>query len=290
MYGLKELNFTLPSNTISIDTIAKEIDLDKEILQNIKNGGLKTIPFCSDIYSLIEKSFLKIDLTDIKGVIYASSVDFEIKHDLDIEFCKIGGEPCAVLHLALKLAQNWAKKVNGDILVMGVDKPLSLNKRVYFNSVNGDIVITAIVSNKNVQHQIISSYTDSYIFADNGEKSKQNDIIKFRENNPLLIRENIYTNLKKANLDLNDIKYIFPHTPYIQIWDIIAKILNFPRERIWTNYIEETGHLNSNDSFYHYLKAIEQRIVKKDDIVLLLNNGFGGSRGSTILKYKGKIK
>ena len=89
-------------------------------------------------------------------------------------------------------------------------------------------------------------------------------------------------------LDLNDIKYIFPHTPYTQIWDIMAKILDYPRERIWTNYIEETGHLNSNDSFYHYLKAIEQRIVKKDDVVLLLNNGFGGSRGSTILKYKGK--
>jgi len=288
-FGLKKLIYNMPKNIVHIDTLLEYSDISNEILQNMKRGGLEYIPISKrDNIFLLQELLENFDLYTIGGVIIAQSVPFKL--DIDFPFPKttISGQPCAITHLAIDLATQWCKDIKKDILIIGIDKNLSINKRLYFNSAMGDIVIIGVISQKNIIHKILSIYSDSYIFADEGEFSEEKDILNFREHNPLLIRENIFNNLQKANLSLEDIKYIFPHTPYLQIWDIMAKVLRYPREKIWTKYINRTGHLNSNDSFFHYLKAIEENIVKKGDIVLLINNGFGGSRGSTIIKYRGQ--
>jgi len=288
-YGFRELLYKMPTNVVAIDDLIKEANMSNNILENMKNGGLKYIPiFKENIKNILKKLLLKIDFSKIGGIIVAQSVPFKIDLDINIPTTTISGQPCAIMHLGIELAKKWQQDIKQDILLIGIDKQLSTDKRLYFNSAMGDIIIIGVLSNQNIKHKILSSYVDSYIFAYNGELSKNEDIIKFRENNPLLIRENIFNNLKRCNLDLKDIKYIFPHTPYLQIWDIMAKLLRYSREKIMTNYINQTGHLNSNDSFYHYLKSAEDGIVKKGDKVLLINNGFGGSRGSTIIEYRGK--
>jgi len=67
------------------------------------------------------------------------------------------------------------------------------------------------------------------------------------------------------------------------MWDPIAKILRFPREKILTEYMEQTGHLNSNDSYVHYIRAVNEGKIKEGDLALLVNPGFGGTRGSTLI-------
>jgi len=287
-YGFKDLICRIPQQSVHIEKLVKEAKLPNEILENMKNGGLEYIPiFKEDRVSVLKDTLKNIDLSNVGGAIIAQSIYFKIDIDFNIPVTTISGQPCAITHLGIDLALQWHKEIKKDILLIGIDKSQSIDKRLYFNSAMGDVIIIGIVSNQNIKHKILSTYTHSYIFADNGEFSNIDDINKFRENNPLLIRENILTNLKNANLKLTDIKYIFPHTPYLQIWDLMSKVLNYPRERIWTKYISQTGHLNSNDSFYHYLKAIENKIIQKGDKVLLINNGFGGSRGSSILEYGG---
>ncbi len=293
MNGFRKLLYKIPSNLVTIETLVKEANLSNDILANMKKGGLKHIPiFKEKIEIILQQTLSKIDFSKIKGIVIAQSVPFKIDLKLErkIPITTISGQPCAITHLGIELANEWQKNIKQDILLVAIDKPLSIDKRLYFNSAMGDIILVGVLSNKNVKHKILSSYVDSYIFADNGEYSDIQDINRFRENNPLLIRENIINNLKKIDLELNDIDYIFPHTPYLQIWDIMAKVLNYPREQIFTKYIDKTGHLNSNDSFFHYLKAIENGIITKGNKVLLVNNGFGGSRGSTIIEYIGGQK
>ncbi len=285
-YGFKNLIYKIPKQLVHIEKLAKEAKLSDEVLENMKNGGLEYIPiFQADRITILKEVLKSFDLSNIGSVIVAQSIPFAIDLDLNIPITTISGQPCAITHLGINLALQWHKEIKKDILLIGIDKIQSIDERLYFNSAMGDVIILGIISNQDIKHKILSTYTHSYIFADNGEFSNSSDIQKFRENNPLLIRENIFRNLKKANLKLIDIKYIFPHTPYLQIWDLMSKVLNYPREQIWTHYINQTGHLNSNDSFFHYLKAIENKIVQKGDKVLLINNGFGGSRGSTILEY-----
>jgi 3-oxoacyl-[acyl-carrier-protein] synthase-3 len=68
------------------------------------------------------------------------------------------------------------------------------------------------------------------------------------------------------------------------IWDIVSELLRFPRSKIMTDYIEDTGHLNSNDSFVHYARAVTDSRLRPGDIALLVNPGFGGTRGCTALR------
>jgi len=291
IYGFKDLTYALPDNLVSIENLLKETSLSNEILENMRSGGLRYIPISTvPIETLIQEAYSKINIvnSNIKGVIYAQSVPFKVDLFPHIPSTTISGQPCAVLHTALKFSLDWSEKIERDILIIGADRIGSIDERLYFNSAMGDVAIVGVIGNKDILHQILSTHIDSYIFADDGELSKESDIVKFRENNPLLIRENILTNLSKMNMSLKDIKYIFPHTPYLGIWDVMSTVLKYSREKIITKYIDKTGHLNSNDSFFHYLKAIEEGLVKKNDNVLLINSGFGGTRGSTIIKYMGK--
>lgn len=289
MYGFKHLKYVLPQKSVHIKDLIQQSEISDTILINMFNGGLKYIPIHKGkIEDLIIQATQTINMNQIGGIVYAQSLPFKSSLFPNVSSVRVSGQPCAILHLALKFAINWRKNSSKDILLIGADKAVPINEKLYFNSAMGDVVIVGQVSKNDIIHKVISINNDSYIFADNGELSQKSDIIQFRENNPLLIRENILINLKKAKLKLDDIKYIFPHTPYLKIWDLMANVLKYPREKIVTKYINITGHLNSNDSFFHYLKAIENNLVKQGDIVLLINNGFGGSRGSTILQYKGK--
>ena len=69
----------------------------------------------------------------------------------------------------------------------------------------------------------------------------------------------------------------------MMIWDTVAELLRFPRERIMTDYLNETGHLNSNDSFVHYIRAVDEGKIQDGDLVLLINPAFGGTRGCTLI-------
>ncbi len=290
IYGFKQLEYAIPNNLVNIENLVKESNLSDDILTNMKNGGLEYIPISNNIKSLIKEAISKLELenSSLGGVIYSQSLPFKINIFPDIPSVTVSGQPCAILHTALELSLNWSKNINKDILIIGADRIVSVEERLYFNSAMGDVAVVGIVNQKDIIHQVLSTHSDSYIFADNGELSEERDILKFREHNPFLIRENIETNLKKADLKLKDIKFIFPHTPYLKIWDLMAIVLNYPREQIVSKYINKTGHLNSNDSFYHYLKAIEDDLIKKNDTVLLINSGFGGTRGSTVIRYKGR--
>jgi len=291
IYGFKDLTYSLPNNLVSIENLLKETSLSNEILENMRRGGLRYIPISTvPIETLIQEAYFKLNIvnSNIKGVVYAQSVPFKVNIFPYIPSTTISGQPCAVLHTALKFSLDWSEKVERDILIIGADRIGSIDERLYFNSAMGDVAIVGVIGNKDIIHQILSIHIDSYIFADDGELSKDSNIIQFRKNNPLLIRENIIINLKKIGIKLEDIKFIFPHTPYLGIWDLMSKVLRYPREKIVTKYINKTGHLNSNDSFFHYLRAVEDGFVKKNDIVLLINSGFGGTRGSTIMRYKGK--
>lgn len=293
MIGFEKLEYALPNTSKHISQLAEEVNLAADILKEMKKGGLAYIPISNQkIDTLIQQAINKINILKLDemlaGVIYAQSVPVKIDLFKNIPSTTISGQACSIFHTALELASFWLETTKDKkILIIGADKVVSTNERLFFNSAMGDVAIVGLLSKKNIIHQILSINVDSYLFADNGELSSKEQIQRFRENNPLLIRKNIKFNLQKLNLKLKDIQYIFPHTPYLKIWDLMAEVLKYPRQQIITNYINQTGHLNSNDSFLHYLRAIEDGILKKGEIVLLINPGFGGTRGSTIIKYLG---
>lgn len=195
------------------------------------------------------------------------------------------GQPCAVLHTALQWGLDALRDTDEDAaLVLGVDRANHPAERLFFGSAMGDASVALLLGRGLERRRIVGAYQDTELHASEGEWSAPAAIQAFRRRNPLLIRSAIEACLERAGHCLDDLAAIVPHTPYLGIWDAMAGLLRYPRHRILTDYIAETGHLSSNDSFVHYHRAQLDGRVRPGDLVLLVNPGFGGSRGCTLIR------
>jgi len=306
-FGFEELTYEMPSNLVDVDTLIRDAGYGDEMVARVKSGGLRRVPVASGkpLTELINLSIRKLGRTipslssKVKGIILAHSIPFLApSHIPFINLCLQGsdlenipsigvsGQPCAVIHLAVQLAGFWLEKIPDDmgILVIGADQAYSPEERIFFGSAMGDVSLAGLVTKNSLQNRVLASFVHSEIIAYEGELSPEADIAHFRKLNPLFIRYAIESCLQRGGVNLNDLSYIIPHTPYTMIWDVIAELLRYPRERILTDYISETGHLNSNDSFVHYTRATVEGKIKSGDLALLVNPGFGGTRGCTLIR------
>ncbi len=304
--GFDYMDYYLP-DLIGIKHVIESADYSEETYNKISSNGLFKVPAQNDLLltEMINMAVLKFlknksnIANNIKYVFLAHSLPFLSAPDfpffdkcfnntelMNIPNIAISGQPCSILHFATQLA--CLKLVdlapNDSILLIGADKAYSHNERVFFNTIMGDAVFISLVVNNPTNNQIISSQTDTNIIAYNGENSEKEQIERFRASNPSFIRSAILNILKNTDLEIGEVKYIIPHTPNLEIWKTVSALMKIPQEKFLTNYITETGHLNSNDSFIHYIRAVNENIIKLNDYVLLINPGFGGTRGVTLIK------
>lgn len=194
------------------------------------------------------------------------------------------GQPCSIVHMAIQLTGAWLRTIpEASLLFIAAEKAYRAIDRIFFGSVMGDAIVVALASVNALHNRVVASVSQSHIIATAGELSPSDDIARFRQENPYRIREAVRACLRRADLTMDEISYIVPHTPYFSIWDNMATLLGFPRDRILTNYLPETGHMNSNDVLVHYDRAVREGIILDGANVLLVSPGFGGTRGCTII-------
>jgi 3-oxoacyl-[acyl-carrier-protein] synthase-3 len=188
--------------------------------------------------------------------------------------------------MALRLGTNEVNALEGDcaVIVLGADRAQHPAERFFFGSVMGDAAIALAMGRRSSRLRVLNISQHSEILATEGELSDQDAIQRFRERNPLLIRHIILRCIEEVGYTLDDVAAIVPHTPYTMIWDVMASLLDYPREAILTEDIGVTGHMNSNDSMVHLLRAIERGRLLTGDLVVLINPGFGGTRGCTLIR------
>jgi len=288
-------------------TLALDVRMSLDNVNIMRENGLRNIPVSNkkDIYWLIEKALTKavntetLNLHKTKAIFLLHSLPgfclpksilstiTELKKCfLNVPIVPISGQPCSIFHYGIQLALRTLEcsEINSQVALVGIDLAPSHQSRFFFGSAMGDSLVTAVISESAFGDTILATYTDTYVIVTDGEDSPQEDIQKFRNANPFYIREAIEKCLSIANIQLSDITWIIPHTPYLKIKDIIGDTLKFSKENILTNYISETGHLNSNDSFIAYARLCKENIISQNDICLLINPGFGGTRGVSIIK------
>jgi 3-oxoacyl-[acyl-carrier-protein] synthase-3 len=168
------------------------------------------------------------------------------------------------------------------ILVVGADKAYSSRERRFFGTIMGDAVIGMTLENGQGLHEVITTRLDTVLIAPEGENSDARLIQKYRDTLPLLLRDAYKECLSESALE--SVNYIAPHTPNRGVWDVFAKLTGIDRNLILDDNIGQTGHLNSNDSFYHYFTHCENGTIQSGQSAMLINPGFGGTRGCTILR------
>lgn len=305
-YGFEHIVYEMPSQLVKVDSLVQEAGFGDEMVARLHSGGLRRVPVGDDkpLTKLVKRAVARLatvvpDLSvRTRGVVFAHSVPLLAPADVPfLAMCLeglgldsvprvvVGGQPCAILHMAVQLAGYWLKDIphNCGILLLGADQAYSVEERIFFGSAMGDVAVAGFITSEAVRNRVLASVSQCEIVAYEGEDSPEQDIARFRKLNPLCIRHAIETCLEQGGVALEELTLIVPHTPYTMIWDVVAELLRFPRERILTDYLSETGHLNSNDSFVHYVRAVDEGRIQDDDLVLLVNPAFGGTRGCTLI-------
>lgn len=90
--------------------------------------------------------------------------------------------------------------------------------------------------------------------------------------------------LAQANLKIEDIDCFIPHQANVRIINAVSERLKLSRDKIYLN-IERYGNMSSASAATALVEAIEEKHIKKGDIVLIDVFGAGLVWGAMVLKW-----
>jgi 3-oxoacyl-[acyl-carrier-protein] synthase III len=91
--------------------------------------------------------------------------------------------------------------------------------------------------------------------------------------------------LTGAGLDVSEIDWFVPHNVSLRSWEILAKLLGIPEERVWTRNISRIGHTISCDHAINLADMEREGALTPGDRLLLFTFGFGASWSCMILEH-----
>ncbi len=312
-FFMEKMLYVLPDTSKTTEEIVEDAGCDRGMADRIKHSGVYSAAVDNDtllttyIHRAIHKMKEEVPEIEkrIKYIVFVHSIPFLAPKNVrfaelclegeenfqEISYFALSGQPCAIFHMGVQVAEYLLmapdEKEDAGILLIGADKVYSSDERIFFNTIMGDSVLAAFITRKKAEIKILASCSSSQIVGYAGEYTPEDITAQFRRVNPLNIRDAMEACVERAGMTLKDIRYIVPHSCNLQLWDSVSVIARFPRERILDRYLQNTGHLNSNDSFIHYLRGIRDGFIRKGDVCILVNPGFGGTRGCTLLEYQG---
>lgn len=90
--------------------------------------------------------------------------------------------------------------------------------------------------------------------------------------------------LKKAGLKCADVNWIIPHQANIRIINAMSKRLGFQNAQVYLN-IDRYGNMSSASTATALCEAVQEKKIKKGDIVLLVAFGAGLVWGAMIMEW-----
>ena len=288
MIGIEEYSFVLGSKVRTVEEIASFLSQKQH--NDMRNIGLDRVSTDNEriLWDMVEEVYSKITVKpDV--ILIAHSLPFIRGNETSIRFVGdvpvffLSGLPCAIMHKAVEVAvQLISAKAHQKVLVIGADKAYSDKERVFFGTIMGDGVVALLISEHVKENFILGNKVSTTVYASDGENSAPEDIAEFRLKNAIMMRDAIKSLLVFNHL--KEVDYFVTHTSNRTFWDVMAGLLDYPRDRFLDSNIRNTGHMNSHDSFYHYIYWCKQGVIRTGDVVMLINPGFGGTQGATLIK------
>lgn len=289
MIGISAYAYEFGKNIRSIEEIVGREEA--ALIASIRDKGLSRVPADNErpLKDMIRKVYEKTGKQP-DCVLVAHSLPF-LKANADDGFFFAGGVPtyflsglpCVIMHKAVELAvQLILGNRYRSVLVIGADKAYADSERVFWETVMADAAIGILLEDGVEEHQILSTHINTCIIAEEGENSPEEKVKEFRQKNASFMRLAMQQCLEDAGI--SQVDYYAPHTSNRRFWDAVSDLCREPREKFLDSNISRTGHMNSHDSFYHYLYWCERGIIKAGNTVMLINPGFGGSQGCTLIR------
>ena len=91
--------------------------------------------------------------------------------------------------------------------------------------------------------------------------------------------------LRRAGLRVGDLDWIVPHNVSLRSWEILLRLLNVPRNKLYSANIARRGHNIAADHMVNLKDMEEAGLLQAGQRLLLFNFGFGAHWSTIILEH-----
>jgi 3-oxoacyl-[acyl-carrier-protein] synthase III len=81
--------------------------------------------------------------------------------------------------------------------------------------------------------------------------------------------------LRKAGVTMRDVAWVIPHNVSLRSWEILLRLLDCPRAKLFADNIERIGHTIAADNFINLRDAADAGLLRRGDLLLLFTFGYG---------------
>lgn len=297
----------IPPNLIDIESAANWLGITQTEAKVFKRiYGLQTIPIAKNTstFELIKYSIEKLitnycfDPNSIKLIIHVHTAQIIAPFGISIvnqikNYFKFNQATafstslnnCAAVLNALEIAEKWLNKNEKALIIIG-EQSFTQSLRLVPNiSVTADAAVSVLVNKDENKCRLLSITIDSYGKYAGGLWMEEKDRIQFETQFPYLLKKSITKILQKNSVNLSDIKLLLPHNINVRLWYEMAKVMEFPPEKIYTENIAKYAHCFGSDIFINLISAIDKNLLQPDDYFLMVTAGLGATIGVALFQY-----
>ncbi|NUP08251.1 MAG: hypothetical protein HOW73_19550 [Polyangiaceae bacterium] len=194
----------------------------------------------------------------------------------------VGQMACSAFQGCVRLARALITAESGidHVLCVAADRfPTGANREVVYNLMS-DGACAGVVSRGAERNRILSVAQETRGVYWDCEASHDQIVAAYFP----LIRETMLDALRDAGLQLDELDLLIPHNVSAKTWEIMARVLGLPPEKIFTANIPRFGHAVASDNVANHLDAQAAGRVRPGDKVAWFVMGFGAHWNCTVLE------
>jgi len=210
----------------------------------------------------------------------------QIRHELKLphaEALAVSQQGCSGLLSIMDLSKQLLVSADRDgaVLCLAADSlPRSAKREIMYNLMSdaaGAVLVTKGAKKNRIvhYHQEIQSYYWN-------TPAHENELLASYFP---LAKKAIMSTLDEAGLKVADIRWFVPHNVSRRSWEILAKMISVPIEKVWTNNIRRVGHTVSCDHVINLVDMEQQGRLDPDDYLVLFTFGFGATWSCMIIRH-----
>src|SRR5688572_7353787 len=195
----------------------------------------------------------------------------------------VGQVGCAGLMTAIRLAAGFLKSTadTDAVICSSADVLPSNATREFIYNVVSDGACALMVQRNSDSNRILAhrQITKGYYW---DAVSLKNEIVAaYFPTAQHLVR----TTLADAGLAAADIDWVIPHNVSLRSWEILVRLLDIPRDRVFLDNIADKGHVIAADNFINLKDATDRGLLRSGQRLLLFTFGFGANWACMVLEH-----
>ncbi len=211
----------------------------------------------------------------------------ELRHKLGLSRANAIGvsqQGCSGLLSSIYLASQLlasSESQQESMLCMTADRLPHGTKREIMYNIMSDATAAVLITKNSDENQIIHFHQEVQSYYWDTPQHENELLASYFP----MAQRTIENAVKGAGLSMSDIKWFVPHNVSLRSWEILAKLLHIPMEKIWTKNIARVGHTVSSDHIINLVDMDREGALTKGDYLALFTFGFGANWSCLILKH-----